>query len=710
MSRGLLAGMKSLLSSNVQVTGQGVVDNLRPRLAQNTMSKANSGRLQIFASGNPNLASHWLTMTTVYLSGDEEDGMEVTQVLKKSSMQSTVQIQTEKRCNRETCTGCPTEALLNMCYALRQCAIVNCVGSTVNLERPLCNLGLMMQSKVNKGLVLAQSAWSVFTESYSQLLQITLQRSSLDLEAQWVDDAFFGFVCEAKNVGADTAALLTSAFGLVILNSQRESFVDLDSGESVLIDTKTSVRSTAMLAGMTSALYQLTLFPLYSMIAMQKMATCTMSSMLAVVSTDGLKITIGRSDLSSASNVAGGMCLTSYFQNNINELADRGDGSAMAENIMSQSSSLGFGDVQKSINSLSNMATLGLTFNLRMTQHLADAYITYAMGVVSGIQDAAQTIDHVNCKLPDYYMYKTLTCACGDTAVVIAPSPVFATHDYWCRGSLLLTNALGKPMFVTNPYTFQELVERVHGPALQYLECLSRRSLETISCHWNPVDGLDDHEESNIVSIAVLQKCRSNYVLKEWDAGAFHQFLSTNVNPDTDDTIQCLLQAHAAGLGPGQCLDDFLFRSQTSRDEYFSYSAWTGDNFEKRGADACIVASGASKHSNPTIRNTFSACTRADASCAAATDTCLLSPMVWEGSTSNRIPVAYPHMVSEDTSFDTADELMTCAREQALAAITKNINYNNENVEAVLFSAEGDALHQVLNFHPIPPDHCHNYM
>ena len=63
-------------------------------------------------------------------------------------------------------------------------------------------------------------------------------------------------------------------------------------------------------------------------------------------------------------------------------------------------------------------------------------------------------------------------------------------------------------------------------------------------------------------------------------------------------------------------------------------------------------------------------------------------------------------MVSEDTSFDTADELMTCAREQALAAITKNINYNNENVEAVLFSAEGDALHQVLKFHPIPLDHC----
>ena len=141
-------------------------------------------------------------------------------------------------------------------------------------------------------------------------------------------------------------------------------------------------------------------------------------------------------------------------------------------------------------------------------------------------------------------------------------------------------------MFVTNPYTFQELVERVHAPALAYLECLSRRSLETISRHWVPVDGLDDHEESNIVSIAVLQKCRSNYVLKEWDAGAFHQFLNMDLNANTDVTIQCLLQAHSTGLGPGQCLDDFLFKSQTSRDEYFSYNAWTGDNLDDRGADA----------------------------------------------------------------------------------------------------------------------------
>jgi hypothetical protein len=62
-----------------------------------------------------------------------------------------------------------------------------------------------------------------------------------------------------------------------------------------------------------------------------------------------------------------------------------------------------------------------------------------------------QVLDSGNCKLPDYYLYKAPTCACGDDPVRIPAERRNEGLDkkaHWCTGTLRMTDGFGKPMWV----------------------------------------------------------------------------------------------------------------------------------------------------------------------------------------------------------------------------------------------------------------------
>ena len=129
----------------------------------------------------------------------------------------------------------------------------------------------------------------------------------------------------------------------------------------------------------------------------------------------------------------------------------------------------------------------------------------------------AQTIDEVHCKLPDYYMYKTLTCACGDEAVRIPERrAAWLSHAHWCTGTLQLLDGFGKVTYVTNTYSFKELLAQLGDKVQPYLKCISQLgdgTGERYDCSdlkpW--VHGLDDENSLDVISISVLQRCRANY-------------------------------------------------------------------------------------------------------------------------------------------------------------------------------------------------------
>jgi hypothetical protein len=137
----------------------------------------------------------------------------------------------------------------------------------------------------------------------------------------------------------------------------------------------------------------------------------------------------------------------------------------------------------------------------------------------------AQTIDNVHCKLPDFYMYKTLTCACGDEAVKITTRRAnegVDLHAHWCTGTLKLLDGFSRVTYVKNPYTFTELLSLLGTMVEPYLKCISRlgdgtSGMNDCSLLRPFVPGIDDKNSLDIISISVLQRCRANYQQKQWD-------------------------------------------------------------------------------------------------------------------------------------------------------------------------------------------------
>ena len=68
--------------------------------------------------------------------------------------------------------------------------MAKCIGTVVNQNRPLCNMGLVAKSYAESTLSMMLGAWLIFTESYAKILDASLlstQQKQINIE--WVDDA-----------------------------------------------------------------------------------------------------------------------------------------------------------------------------------------------------------------------------------------------------------------------------------------------------------------------------------------------------------------------------------------------------------------------------------------------------------------------------------------------------------------------------------------
>ena len=57
-------------------------------------------------------------------------------------------------------------------------------------------------------------AWLIFTESYGKILDVSLlSTQQKEINIEWVDDAFFGYVCSAKDMMGQMTSVLTYSIG-----------------------------------------------------------------------------------------------------------------------------------------------------------------------------------------------------------------------------------------------------------------------------------------------------------------------------------------------------------------------------------------------------------------------------------------------------------------------------------------------------------------
>lgn len=589
-------------------------------------------------------------------------------------------------CDGLDCRGCPNLALRSLCSAYQSCSVFKCVGTPVNLKRPLCGVGQVLKSLGNVGITNVQGAWIMFVDIFMILLQLKTVKNLPGVDVSFPEDSFMGSVCAAKDVSAEFFSILTATVNSALQRVQTTTgvfshFTNVDSSVNTMISLS--------MAAITGFLHQIALAPVYVLAVGRKIMLCRVSGFLAVFNTRSkVRIDI-QSALTESTDAISGQCLTTGAEVNAQQTGDAG----AVRDMSSHMAELLAGAGQRAV-----MA------RLEPYMHMLDGLVTYLIGVVTKFADVLQATDLQHCMLPDVTLKQTVRCACGDKPAAIISARAGEGLDdfaYWCTGTLSLVDADNRVQVVWNPYSYRELQARVGKRLDDYVDAASE-SLNVVA----PNEAV--FEDQGVSVLAVLNRCRQNYINKQWDPAAFVRYDGDMLQREIrggvqvvkgvpeDGVGQCLLDSLRSGVGNGACLDSFL-RNRGYNSLYWGYRL-VNETVPSNEVDACLVFSGPA--SNQAVsderRRPFQNCLGGYEN----QSTCDLSGFVWSPASSNEVPVAARHVVrSGDGGFlkDAIENRMTSASAMVMKRLEALRNFSGDNLQAVLFSAEGDVIHQLMD-------------
>ncbi len=226
------------------------------------------------------------------------------------------------------------------CYAAAECSIARCVGTLVNMRKPLCNIGKVMMtlpldiSRISFGFLWKSIATQIIT-----IVELTKQRRNVYVFSAR-QESFTALTCQTKDEIVASSAVFTSVVGA--LTSTLSSFGSHDlSPTSHLIDSNTNAQVVLGMAAMTKFLSSLGMAPLYAAIITNKILECnedlTMSIFSNMVSLSGIDIRLSmrKEAITKASDSAVGMCLTDFGRETMRDISDK-SASERVQTLMQQ--------------------------------------------------------------------------------------------------------------------------------------------------------------------------------------------------------------------------------------------------------------------------------------------------------------------------------------------------------------------------------------
>ena len=444
------------------------------------------------------------------------------------------------------------------------------------------------------------------------------------------------------------------------------------------------------------------------------------------------------------------------------------------------------------------LAQVRITFRLKALEpmkHTLDAFLTWMIGVVSGVQDVTATLDMAHCRLPDFYMQVTFfayfifmhvlqtypvdiytyqdvfKCACNDAAYKIPDeraTETFRQGAFWCSGTLNMLGVDQNPLVIFNPFSYKELQNGLINLD-KYLECKSTIGMGEAENNMGQTceslrPSIKELEDQGVSSIAVLTRCKSNYAASQWDEGASVLFqpdavfkrltmgkadlagvadyryevtesFSTIITKELKD---CLLTTAANGQPPDACLLDIFLRTR-KKEDFFVYETLSSSSSSSSGTssspsgtssgtssspsgtssgtssspsgplgresmliDACEVYTGPASENRS---QEFKHCLDNDLETQ-----CNIPSFIWSGRSTGRTPVANFHSWKDTESVGLGQtvwespkmrravtEFQGIAKKMSAIIQAVNQTFAKEGITAELFSAEGDALHQVMD-------------
>ena len=595
-------------------------------------------------------------------------------------------------CDATSCEGCKDLATNRLCQAYNRCALVTCVGTPVNLRRPLCDLGGVLRGQATVGIQSFRAAWTILIELLGTVLKLSVAPSS-GVNIGFPEDNFMGYICASKDASANMMAVLTSALNEALYFGNAN--VGYMYAGASNVDTNADAMLTITMTTITTFLYQMYIYNTYWMIASHQIYMCQTNGALALMDATGFKLRI-ESAATSSSGVAG-QCLTI------------GD-TVLANYPNENGPQLGY----KVGSTLENLFNLLLLRRIDPYLHLLDAFLAYVSGVLSSFSDILMAQFAAQCNPPEHYLQDVAQCACGDTPLAITPLAAEATeYAFWCTGTLSMVDGANDQIVVYNPYSYAHL-QRLAGDMQKYLVCAS----SSYQCE-PPADPV--FSAQGVTLLNVLIKCRENFAEKNWDQAAYVLFDPTqryrlNVNmalptsyADPYGVLACLVRQADSGGTNAACLDQYLSFTGTLYDRYWAYAPLAVSSPPPELIDACLTFSGPAASSGLAV---FTNCVDDESD-----DLCTLAGHIWTPGSSNAVPVAQTHVVMYSGAqaggvvanlYSQAQETINTAVDAALA------HWASAPFSAQFFSAEGDVIHQTLDciflgpyarvdYWPIPP-------
>lgn len=205
--------------------------------------------------------------------------------------------------------------------------------------------------------------------------------------------------------------------------------------------------------------------------------------------------------------------------------------------------------------------------------------------------------------------------------------------------------------------------------------------------------------------VAVYQRCLANYQSRQWDMGAhvlFNRSLHSAIQatlptpecfvlPDGSCLSECLLRSQLEGSSNDYCLNEWLRKADVASLDYFEYE----QSCATCPTHSCQVFSGPAKLPG-SLGEPFRICLEEYSD----SGLCKLPHIVWSGRSTNKVPVGKDHatvIADPGIKLSAAQAKYQSIQRDVAAALATMASWNASNLNVMIFSAEGDMLHQFFD-------------
>ena len=618
-----------------------------------------------------------------------------------ASMTTTPSVSLNSQCSAMSCAGCATPTVRLLCHSAQDCLLSRCVGTMVNTQSVLCGAGSVMEAMYLHMCASWRAMYLFVVEIAFYVMRGISGEKLTQVVLQFPTARFYELVCTTKDLFASYAGL-----GVSVLQTLQAWLttgqLKLNQGFDVVSEGE--VVSAYQYNSLGQALFGVvTATTLHPILAMHRWLLCV-ANVQSEEAMLGVSVQIVFGDVHMDQSWAACESLPSVVK-------------LLQEDMRG---------VQSAIQDLTeNMAGTALTLVSGVSEAVIyllklqfDAFCTILLSVVWAVQNMMLAFHVKECKVPDYAQTYALNCTCQDTPHVV-PSPQraqkFADGALWCTGSLSVPLVTGEMGVIYNPFSLQELGEYL-GPSAA--ACMRDRASAnhgdwsvpaTCSLEQSGASALSALVAQHVQPIDVWARCKSNYLLRQWDVGAGAVFMEeaamdavTGLSVEVREhqpaavrwardngILECMRAQGRFNVDYGACMN--LYLQQTTHHTlawYYTYKVAPATAVP----DACLVFSGLNRSQDPALGAQLRACGNLSGAC-------FLNPLLWSSSAPHLATVTAQHGSADPSTADIQEQYRALrAKVQGyFADFNRSWEKESQFIEATFFSADGDLVHDFMD-------------